>query len=400
MLNEQRAFEIMEKHQVDVLITSFPQNVTYITDIPLLHPFLSATQVFAVLPLGRDLGPTLIIPTVAVDMWADSPSQVKDVICHGSFYFFKNKETNMKELSPGEARLAKLYFKQMKEKPERDVVTALVRGLKDKGLTDVRFGLDEQLPSLQMLDEITRVLPHAQIKKAAKIFREIRMVKTGKEIQLMKKAAMINEEGLKTILGAVKERITEKKLYQIFRSVLVKKDAHPVMCVICGGTRGALTNGQPSDYKLKKGDSIRFDLEITHQYYDSDVARIAVIGSPTEKLVKYQNAILEGIKQGEEAIRPGVKASHIFHVMLDTIKTVGIPHYNRQHCGHGLGMGGYNDPLLSPSDETPLEEGMVLNIEAPYYEIGWGCAQVEDTILVTKSGFERIQRSPRELYVL
>jgi Xaa-Pro aminopeptidase len=54
-------------------------------------------------------------------------------------------------------------------------------------------------------------------------------------------------------------------------------------------------------------------------------------------------------------------------------------------------------PILNETTSTPLEAGMVLEVETPYYELGFGGLQVEDTILVTDGGHQRLTRSSSEL---
>ena len=53
--------------------------------------------------------------------------------------------------------------------------------------------------------------------------------------------------------------------------------------------------------------------------------------------------------------------------------------------------------VLNETTETPLEPGMVLEVETPYYELGFGGLQVEDTILVTGEGHQRLTGSSSEL---
>jgi len=65
-----------------------------------------------------------------------------------------------------------------------------------------------------------------------------------------------------------------------------------------------------------------------------------------------------------------------------------ISHYSRHHCGHGIGIELHELPNIAPNDDTILEEGMIINIESPYYELGFGGMQVEDTMLVTNKGKE------------
>lgn len=78
--------------------------------------------------------------------------------------------------------------------------------------------------------------------------------------------------------------------------------------------------------------------------------------------------------------------------------------------GHGIGIELYDHPLVQAAAteseisglgqmNEPLEVGMVLNIECPYYVIGkWGM-NVEDTVVVTPQGYEYLTRLPRELRV-
>jgi Xaa-Pro aminopeptidase len=86
-------------------------------------------------------------------------------------------------------------------------------------------------------------------------------------------------------------------------------------------------------------------------------------------------------------VEPGVDVSEIFKAAVETVKRNGIPHFRRHHTGHGWGLERYDPPLISPRVHTTLEEGMVLCIETPYYEVGWGGLLHEDNLVVTSSGY-------------
>ena len=125
-------------------------------------------------------------------------------------------------------------------------------------------------------------------------------------------------------------------------------------------------------------------------------------GPPSQKFTSYYNAVLKGQDLALSLIKPGKIASEIFHETMAEVRETGIPHYGRQHVGHGigLGLGGYDRPTISPGDATPLEANMVLCVETPYYELGWGSVQVEDMIVVTEEGYRRLTASPRHLQIL
>jgi Xaa-Pro aminopeptidase len=57
-------------------------------------------------------------------------------------------------------------------------------------------------------------------------------------------------------------------------------------------------------------------------------------------------------------------------------------------------------PLISPTTNAKLQEDMVIAIETPYYELGFGAFNPEDTVRVTKSGFEKLSKMENKLYCL
>ena len=78
----------------------------------------------------------------------------------------------------------------------------------------------------------------------------------------------------------------------------------------------------------------------------------------------------------------------MFEAAVETVRREGIPHYKRSHVGHGIGIDGYDLPDLAPRSDHVIEEGMVMCVETPYYELGWCGLQVEDTIVIRRDGPE------------
>ncbi len=78
----------------------------------------------------------------------------------------------------------------------------------------------------------------------------------------------------------------------------------------------------------------------------------------------------------------------------------GIPHFERSHVGHGIGVDGYDPPNIAESSTDVLEENMVICIETPYYELGFAGLQVEDMVRVTKDGAELLMTLPTALRIV
>jgi Xaa-Pro aminopeptidase len=99
-------------------------------------------------------------------------------------------------------------------------------------------------------------------------------------------------------------------------------------------------------------------------------------------------------------MKPGVPVSRIFETGMKVTREAGMPHYQRNHVGHGIGLEPYDPPTINAAGQTVLEPGMVFCVETPYYEHGWGGIQVEDAVEITAAGVRRLTRSSQELQIL
>jgi Xaa-Pro dipeptidase len=392
LLNKQRALQHLEAKGLDVLIATMPENVTYLTEFWGLSFYLSLPQTYAFALFSRDYDPALIVSLTDANMVADTPSAVKDV------RFFGRSSTVASKggaLSESETKLDSFI---LDAKPLEDAFKAIRAVVQDRGLEKGRIGIDESGIRPSDWKRFEKILPQASLSEAASTLREIRMVKTSEEVDRLRIAAEISEKGLKAMHAVAREGVSEEELAREFLITICREGAssypvskYPGFDIGCG-TRSAFVSAQPTDYKLRNGDFIRLDGGCVYKYYYSDLANVSVLGEPSAKQKKYWLAVLKGTKEAVNAIRPGVKPSRLFEIAMNTVRKEGIPHYERNHVGHGIGIEIYDAPSIGKDVNTPLEENMVVNIETPYYEVGFGGVQVEHTVLVTKSGFRYLTR--------
>jgi Xaa-Pro aminopeptidase len=387
-VNRDRALAVMREHRLDAIISMTPENMTYLTDFPMLHGCLAETKVYVVFPAAGDQQPGMVIPRNSVDMLTSSASTVEDIWLHGNFFLFESEGLKPEALTAEERRL----HTALRRPHQQGDHEALLACLKAKGLEAGRIGFDEKsLASPEVFDQIEALLPKAEVVPAYKILRKIRMVKTAEELRRMRVAAAANQAGAQAVFDAARVGIRELDLAPAYYGAIGKGGALPHhLCINCG-RRAGFPNGEPSEYRLQAGDVIRFDADCFHHYYFSDIARNAVVGSPSPKLKTYHGAVVAGLEAAASAMRPGAKASDIFRASVDAVRRAGISHFDRHHVGHAIGVVCYDDPLIGPNDYTMLEEGMVINIENPYYEVGFGGAHVENTFRITKAGCEPLQ---------
>jgi Xaa-Pro dipeptidase len=284
--------------------------------------------------------------------------------------------------------------------PKSNALEALMSALEETGLTDHTIGLDEKGIDPAFPPELERRLPRLKIKPAASIFGQIRMVKTEEEIKRLRAAVKVTEQAMLKALSMAREGVTEAQMVKEFQKALIDQGGQPLLTSLRIGRLTAFGQCEPGDTPLRKGDRIWLDVGCRHQGYSTDIARTFALGDPGDRARRYYEAVLEGEERGLQTAKAGVKAEDVFHATVARVREAGIPDFRRHHVGHGIGIDIYDPPLLAPGDETILEQGMVLNIEPPYYEIGTGALAVEDTFVVTKGRPELLTSISRQLEAL
>lgn len=394
LMNASRIFDRMQREKLDTLVATAPENVTYSSGFWAMSQWIRrGPQAYVLVPSEKIGEPAVIASTGLIDLAADGEVWVKDIRRYGGFAIERTPDA---KLDAQDTRIEELVARP----DDGDAVSALVRAVKDRGLERARIGVDEIGILPQAWDKLAAALPEATLVRAADIFRYARAIKTPEEIARLRRSAQIADQSITAALAVARPGATEMDLARAFHTTTISGGGMPVLGCIGVGLRSAMTNVQPSEEVLRNGDIIRFDVGGRYQHYRADIARNGVLGEPDKKLAKYHRAIRVGMERAIEMIRPGVRASDVFEAAVDTVRREGIPHYRRSHVGHGIGLDGYDAPDIAPSNNATFEEGMVICVETPYYEIGFGGLQVEDTLLVSHDGVESFMLSSAELKVI
>jgi Xaa-Pro aminopeptidase len=386
LFNKQRFQKLMEKYGFDALVASTPQNVLYSSD------FYSNThwmryydsQVYVVLPREKGIEPAIIVPVNGISFYSLSsfPSWINDIRTYGR----PNDTLN------AELKMTQPEFKSEFYGIDADVSEILARTLQDKSLSNKKIGFDEL--DVPLFERMKKELPDARVVMADGIFKELKMVKSDNEILRLSKVVEVVEKGFRAAVEGARPEISVKEVVAILAEVISKEGGTPISLGVRGGR-----NMSGGEHKLEKNDILYFDMVGSFQYYLSDIGRTVILNSPSDKVKKYYNAMFRGQEEALKALRPGVKASEVFNVAVEAVKREGIPHYQRGACGHGIGIG-WDRPMIAPGDDTPIEENMVLCIETPYREMGFGGLMLEDTVIVTKGGTRFLTTTGRNLCVI
>ncbi|PWK18274.1 aminopeptidase P family protein [Xanthomarina spongicola] len=248
--------------------------------------------------------------------------------------------------------------------------------------------------------------PLHEYHRAAKITRDLRLIKSEEEIALIQQAANISVESFKRVLKACKPNMKEYELEAELSYNLIKSGAtrHAFKPIVASGKNACALHYNTNDAVCKSGDMILLDFGVCYANYNSDTTRcFPVNGRFTERQKEVYSAVLHCLKEGSKLLKPGVLSSDYETQMAKLVETelikLGLlkaedvanqnpekPMYKKYFMhgtAHHIGLDVHDVGLYSRA----LEPGMVLTCEPGIYipEEGIGC-RLENDYLITKDG--------------
>lgn len=385
LLNQDRADAVLKDGGFDAVLAASPENWVYLTGLEDAVASTIGLPTLALLtrkPLGVQ---AIAIPRLIAGFAAAQLHDVDDVLLYGEFPV----NVGAAELRGLERATAALLADRRSSAPTVGDAAELI--LQRAGLERGRIAIDD----LSIAQLVRERVPTCDCIAGQSVMERIRSVKTPEEISRLGAAATIVEE----LEQLAFDHASPGRVWDDFIPNL------PVVTAQRGARLGFFSGGAgwrsgfmfpAMEEALNRGDLIRLDISISHRGYWADSGRSASVGPPSEEVTQRYQAIRLAVESALEAVRPGVAFAEIYEVAM-RVAGQQIPNYRRRHCGHTIGLRPYDGLLVAPEESTRLEVGMVLNVEVPYYGIGWGGLQLEDTVIVTETGCEPLTRLTHDL---
>jgi Xaa-Pro aminopeptidase len=389
-MNEPRTCEYMDSCELDALIVQTPANVAYVTGFrwwlaPVFREYMVAPggsgdlvqRSFAVYTPGSR--PALVLEPYMV---VNAEELEAEVWVAGAAPY---------EGGGGSGELVEL----LRRAPAGATpVEALAAALSARGLADGRIGLEVDGLPPQVHAELQDRLPKAELLDCTSLLRLVRAVKTEAEIALLARSAEIAEEAAGQAFALAAPGRSLAELVQAFRLRAAERGAALDHFALSPDGVGIAMDTR---HTLRAGDVHFADFGCIYRGYYSDSGTTLAIGEPSPRALELHGAVRDAIAAGADALRPGAAASSVQVTMQALLAEQGItgtyPH------GHGFGLDVRDYPILAPangrrirdgcidvSSDLALEEGMVVNLEAPIFTLGTGSVHCERSFVITAGG--------------
>lgn len=245
---------------------------------------------------------------------------------------------------------------------------------------------------------LKKITKGIHLKDGAGLIESIRRIKNREEISLIKKAARLTDGILKKITGELRPGITEKEISAKIHYLIESGggESPSFASIVAFGKNSAMPHYMPGNTKLKKNDIVLIDMGSKVNGYCSDITRTFLVGDVPDKARQIYRIVMHAQLEALSNIRQGIRCSDIDKVARKIITDAGYGDCFSHNTGHSIGLAVHESPSLSSNDDTVLKSGMLVTVEPGIYIPGFGGVRIEDLVLVTEKGCDRITNYPKQ----
>ncbi|ELZ06155.1 peptidase M24 [Natrialba asiatica DSM 12278] len=281
-----------------------------------------------------------------------------------------------------------------------DDPTTLLATLGDElGIESGHLLVDDRMWA-RFTQDLRETFPEATFGLASQLLNDLRIRKDERELDHLRAAATVADDVSTAIrsLGADAIGLTETELADEIENRLSAAGGSSVSfeTVVGSGPNGARPHHRHTDRTIQRGDPVVLDFGTVVESYPSDQTRTVVFaGDPPAGFEDAHDAVLAAQKAAIRAVEPGIEAQAVDHAARNVLDERGYGDRFIHRTGHGVGLEVHEPPYITDGNDRELEPGMVFSIEPGVYLDDEFGIRIEDLVVVTDEGCERLNRSPR-----
>lgn len=241
-------------------------------------------------------------------------------------------------------------------------------------------------------------LPAASFVSAEELMASLRIIKEPGEIDALRDAAHGVDRVAEELSEVRFSGKTEREISRTITDMTIAAGHDSVsFAIVASGPNGASPHHEPSDRVVRERDAIVVDFGGRVRGYGSDTTRMYCVGTPPDGFEEAYAVLQEAQKAAVDAVRPGVAAERIDAAARTIIDDAGYGEYFIHRLGHGIGLDAHEQPYLVEGNDQVIRAGMAFSIEPGIYiPDRWGM-RIEDIVVATGGGVDRLNRSSRAL---
>jgi Xaa-Pro aminopeptidase len=232
------------------------------------------------------------------------------------------------------------------------------------------------------------------------LVEDSRVIKDAWELGRLREAGGRLSEVGKCILPKVLAGRTEREVAIELEAAIRRAGFDRVAfdTIVASGPNAALPHHRAGDRRIAAGDLVVVDFGGVLDGYAADLTRTVAVGRVPAEHRRWIEAVALAQAAAIEASRPGMAPEAVDQAARDVLAAHGLGERFGHGTGHGLGLEVHERPRIGQrrvgAAEPPLAAGMVFTVEPGVYVEGQGGVRIEDDVVLTGSGPERITDVP------
>ncbi len=298
------------------------------------------------------------------------------------------------------------YVQATDKHPMQDLAQHLINHGYDNKAIGVE--MDNYYFSAKAYEVLKTSLPQAHWIDATALVNWQRGVKSDTEITYMRRAAAISEAIMHKALTTIRPGLPKNQLVaDIQHQAILGADGHwgdypAIISLVPSGEETGASHLTWNDTPVPEEGITFFELSGCYRRYHAPLCRSVYFGTPPQKILDAEKALIEGLDEGIEAARNGAMASDIANALFGALRRYGIEREAR--CGYAIGISyppdwGERTISLRPNDHSELKAGMTFHFMPGIWMGDWGI-EITETIVINKNGAaERLNHFDQKLFV-
>jgi len=284
---------------------------------------------------------------------------------------------------------------------EQDLLDDAVAALPDG---DLRMGIEDQHMSVRTYERLRGALPATvEPVPAGGAVEQLREVKDAEEVAAIRAAAELADAALQRTLADGLAGRTERAVALALEQEMLRLGAERPSfdTIVAHGAHGALPHAVPREAEIAPGTLVTIDWGAQLDGYCSDCTRtFAAGGEPSARAREVYDLVLRAQQTGLDAVRPGVAGRDADAAARAVIEAAGEGERFGHGLGHGVGLEIHEAPRLSKASDATLAAGHVVTVEPGVYLPGELGVRIEDLVVVTDDGCERLNTLAKDLAIV
>lgn len=249
-----------------------------------------------------------------------------------------------------------------------------------------------------LLNEIKNSVNDVEWIDAGGLLFELRMTKTTDEIACLKEAARIADEGYRAMIQHVRPGMTELELSSFAYSECMKAGAESVpFIVMASGERVKTIIGRPTRKVIEDGDMIMTAIAVQYEGYVATIGFPFVAGTMSSAQKAFIDLLVEAEDIALQHLKAGAPMKRLVAAVKQYFAQQDVTPYDLYPPLHGCGLAEAESPYPNEQSTQVFEAGMTVNTDISLFGHPHGSNRVEESLIVTESGFEPMSQLVRQL---